>query len=75
MDAIAKFFEAIGDAIIAAFDFLISFFGDLVYAIQLLGKVVISLPSYFSWLPSSISSLLITLLGIAVIYKILGREG
>lgn len=75
MDAISKFFEAIGDAIIAGFDFLISFFGDLVYAIQLLGKVVISLPSYFSWLPPSISSLLITLLGIAVIYKILGREG
>lgn len=75
MDAIVSFFTGIGNAIVSAFDFVISFFSDLVYVIQLLGKVVLSIPSYFSWLPGSISALLVTLFAIVVIYKILGREG
>lgn len=75
MDAVVSFFEGIGNAIISVFDFVISFFSDLIYVIQLLGKVVLSIPGYFSWLPSGISSLLVTLFAIVVIYKILGREG
>ena len=75
MDAVVSFFEGIGNAIISIFDFVISFFADLIYVIQLLGKVVLSIPGYFGWMPSSISSLLITLFAIVVIYKILGREG
>lgn len=75
MDAIVSFFTGLGDAIVSAFDFVISFFSDLVYVIQLLGKVVLSIPSYFSWLPSGVSALLITLFAIVVIYKIIGREG
>lgn len=75
MDAIVSFFTGIGNAIISAFDFVISFFGDLIYIIQLLGKIVLSLPSYFSWLPSNVRTLLLTLFAFVVIYKILGREG
>ena len=75
MDAIVSFFTGIGNAIVSAFDFIVSFFSDLIYVIQLLGKVVLSIPSYFAWLPSSISALLVTLFAIVVIYKILGREG
>lgn len=75
MDAVISFFVGIGNAIISVFDFVISFFGDLIYVIKLLGKIVLSLPSYFSWLPGSYSSLLLTLFAIVVIYKILGREG
>lgn len=75
MDAIVSFFTGIGNAIVSAFDFVISFFSDLVYVIQLLGKVVLSIPGYFSWLPGSVSTLLVTLFAIVVIYKILGREG
>lgn len=75
MDAIVSFFTGLGNAIVSAFDYVISFFSDLVYVIQLLGKVVLSIPSYFSWLPGGVSALLITLFAIVVIYKILGREG
>lgn len=75
MDAIVSFFSGVGNAIVSVFDFVISFFSDLIYVIQLLGKVVLSIPNYFSWLPSGISALLITLFAIVVIYKILGREG
>lgn len=75
MDAIVSFFKGIGDAIVSAFDFVISFFQDLIYVIQLLGKVILSIPGYLSWLPASVVALLLTLFAIVVIYKILGREG
>ena len=75
MDAVVSFFTGIGNAIIGVFDFVISFFGDLIYIIQLLGKIVLSIPGYFSWLPGNITALLLTLFAIVVIYKILGREG
>lgn len=75
MDAVVSFFTGLGNAIVSVFDFVISFFSDLIYVIQLLGKVVLSIPGYFSWLPGSISALLVTLFAIVVIYKILGREG
>lgn len=75
MDAIIGFFKGIGDAIVSAFDFVISFFQDLIYVIKLLGKVILSIPNYLSWLPSSVVALLLTLFAIVVIYKILGREG
>lgn len=75
MDAVVSFFKGIGNAIVSVFDFVISFFQDLIYVIQLLGKFLGQLPQYLSWMPSSVSGLLITLFAIVVIYKILGREG
>ena len=75
MDAVVSFFKGIGSAIVSAFDFIISFFQDLIYIIQLLGKFLSQLPSYFSWLPGDILALLLTLFAIVVVYKILGREG
>lgn len=75
MDGIIKFFQTIGDAIVTAFDFVISLFSDLIYVIQLLGKVIASLPGYLSWLPAGLAGILLTLFALVVIYKILGREG
>lgn len=75
MDAVVSFFKGIGNAIVSIFDFVISFFQDLIYVIQLLGKFLGQLPQYLSWMPPSVSGLLITLFAIVVIYKILGREG
>lgn len=75
MQGILNFFQGIGDAIVAVIDFVISFFGDIVYLIQLLGKAVVSLPSFIDWLPAEMVTLLIVLISVVVIYKILGREG
>lgn len=75
MDAVISFFKGIGNAIVSVFDFVISFFQDLIYIIQLLGRFLSQLPNYFSWLPADILALLLTLFAIVVIYKILGREG
>lgn len=75
MDGIISLLRGIGDAIVSIFDFIVSFFQDIVYMIQLTGKVVLSIPDYFSWLPGELVTLLVILFGIVVIYKILGREG
>lgn len=75
MQGILSFFQGIGDAIVAVIDFVISFFGDIVYLIQLLGKALASLPGYIDWLPAPMVALLLVLIGVVVIYKILGREG
>lgn len=75
MDGLINFFRGIGEAIVSGFDFIISFFSDLIYVIQLTGKVLAQIPSFFSWMPGEIVALLVVLFGIVVIYKILGREG
>lgn len=75
MDALISFFEGIGNAIVSAFNFVVSLVSDIVYMIQLTGKFLAQIPSYFSWIPAEITALLIVLFSVVVIYKILGREG
>ena len=75
MNAILDVFASIGDFIASAIDFLVSFFKDLIFAIQLIAKFISQISSYFSWLPAEILTLIIALFAIIAIYKILGREG
>ena len=75
MKAIADFLQAIGNGIVAAIDFVVGFFQDLVYIIQLTGKVLSQIPSYFSWLPAELLAIILSIFAVVVIYKILGREG
>lgn len=75
MKDIIEFLKGIGNAISSLIDFLISFVQDIVYIIQLTGKFVVNIPSYFSWLPSAAVALIVSIFGIVVIYKIMGREG
>lgn len=75
MGAILDFFKGIGTAITSIFEFVIGLFQDLIYMIKLLGQVVFNIPAYFSWLPAGVLSLIVVIIGIVVIYKILGREG
>lgn len=75
MSGVVSVLQAIGNSIVSLVDFVISFFGDLIYMIQLLGKIVLQIPIYFSWLPPEILALVVLIFAIVVIYKILGREG
>lgn len=75
MDVIIDFLTGIGEAIVTAFEFVVSFFSDIVYVIQLTGKFLAQIPIYFSWLPGELLGLLVIIFGVVVIYKILGREG
>lgn len=75
MQSILDFLSSIGDLIVSGFDFVISFFGDLIYIIQLTGKILTYIPGYFSWLPAEAVSVLTVIFSLVVIYKITGREG
>lgn len=74
MQAIVDFLSSIGSAILAGIDFVVSFFEDLVYIIQLTGRFLAQLPSFFSWLPTPVVSGLLTTFAIVVVYKIAGRD-
>lgn len=75
MDAIIKFFTSIGDLITGVVNFVVSFFKDLLFAIQLIAKFIAQIPSFFSWLPGEFFALIFALFTIVAIYKILGRGG
>lgn len=57
------------------FEFVIEFFNDVVYIIRLTAQFVARIPSYFSWLPSEVVALIVSIFAVVVIYKVLGREG
>lgn len=48
---------------------------DTIFVLELLGSFFTHIPSYFSWLPGSLVSVLVTLISIVIVYKVLGREG
>lgn len=75
MQGLIDFFVTLGDVIVSLIEFIISFISDLIFVIGLLGSLILKIPMLFSWFPSAFVSLLITIFGIVVIYKILGREG
>lgn len=56
-----------------AFTFIIQFFKEIVYLIQLLATAVINMPSYLIWLPATVTTMIILGIGIVVVYKVLGR--
>ncbi len=75
MQGILDVLVSIGEVIVSLVDFIISFIGDLLFVIQLLGTLLLQIPSLLGWFPSAFLTLLITTFGIVVIYKVLGREG
>ena len=75
MDAIINFFRGITDVITGVIGFIIDFFGDIVYMVQMLGEIALQLPTYFAWLPPQLLSALVLVFTLVILYKILGREG
>lgn len=64
----------IGNFFTAIVDFVIDFFGDLVYVIDLLADTIVSIPDYLGFFPSILIAAVVSLVSIAVVFKILGRE-
>lgn len=67
--------ESIVDFFTSIVTFVIDFFQDLVFVIGTLGSVIVNIPSYIGWLPTSMIILITTAFSFVVIYKLLGREG
>lgn len=75
LKTIEEFFLSVGDVISSLIDFVVGLVEDLVYVVTLCGQFVAKIPTLFSWLPTEVLALIVTLFAIVVIYKILGREG
>lgn len=75
MQGLINFFSSIVEGIKIAFDFLFDMIKDLVYVVKLLGSFIAKIPSLFAWLPAGVLALIVTIFGIVLIYKIIGREG
>lgn len=73
MNAIISFLGGLGTAISGIFDFLLDIVFDLVYVVQLLGRFLGMIPTFFGWLPPELLAIVAAALSIAVIFKILGR--
>lgn len=78
----ANFIEEIYDGIMVIvdffqtiIDFIVNLVQDLIFVVQLLADVVLNIPNYIGWLPTTCISMLVVGFSVVVIYKILGREG
>lgn len=75
MQAVIDFLLGLADIVNSLVQFVTDFIGDLVYVVKLTGTFVLNIPVYFAWIPGAILSLIVTIFGIVVIYKVMGREG
>lgn len=74
LQTVKDFINSIIDILLAFWDFVIDFFEDIAYVVQLVTSFVAGIPQYFSWLPAPILALIVAIFGVAIIYKVLGRE-
>lgn len=74
LTTIKEFLNSIADMFLSLWDFVIDFFEDIAYVVKLVTSFVVGIPDYFSWLPVEILSLIVAIFGVAIIYKVLGRE-
>lgn len=75
MTAIIDFITGIADGVQAAIDFLLSIVQDTLFVVQITGNFVSKIPAFFDWLPAPVVAIIVSIFGVVVIYKILGREG
>lgn len=75
MQEILNFFTWLQETLTSVIEFLIDFVEGLISIISLTATFVVMVPSYLSWLPSQVLSIIVVAFGIVVIYKISGREG
>lgn len=75
MEVLINFIGSIGELVIGAFQFLVDTVKGLAYCVKMLTFFTASIPDYFAWIPDSCKTLIVLIFGVAVTYKILGREG
>lgn len=74
LTTIKEFLNSIANMFLSLWDFVIDFFEDIAYVVKLVTSFVVGIPDYFSWLPAEILALIVAIFGVAIIYKVLGRE-
>lgn len=67
IDSIVSFFSFI-------WDLIVKFVEDIIYVVQSLASLVTRIPNYLSFLPSAFISVIMVGIGVAVVYKVIGRD-
>lgn len=75
MQPLLNWFASVSDTISTLIDYVVGFFNDLVNMVKMLGQAALVIPKLFSMIPAPVVVALAAGLAIAVLYKILGREG
>lgn len=75
LQSIFNVIKSIGDFFVTMFSWVSSGVKQLVGLVLLLGKAVLAIPSYISWIPFSVVAVITVMITVAVLYKVLGREG
>ena len=68
------FFEQLGSSIAAVFDFIVSMFKNLISFFQIIGTSMSFIVQVVDVLPSSIKAGCLCIIGVSVIYLIIGRS-
>lgn len=63
------------DVLMSFFEWVGSLIEDILNVAVQVGKALLAIPDLISWLPTTITSLLIAGFAIVGVYKFLGREG
>lgn len=75
MEDLINMVEGLFEMLESVITFVIDWIKDILYVGELLGTIVLNLPDIFGWMPLHVFSLISSIFGVIVIYKILGREG
>ena len=75
MQIIIDFLIGIANFCASAFEYLVNTMQSTGEVLQMLVEFTANSPQYFSWLPSEYVAMIVIVFGVAVTYKILGREG
>lgn len=75
MQVLINIFQGIGNFIVSAFTYLIDMISSLGYVLELLTYFAGNIPRYFSWLPAEYLTLVTFVFLVAVVMKVIGREG
>lgn len=65
---------SIFDFLVNIFNFIVHIVQEIIYVIKTTTAVLSSLGSFFVFLPATVSAILISLITLAIAYKIAGRD-
>lgn len=69
-EAIKGFFTFV----VSAVEFVIKLIKDLVYVVGMLKDVVLRIPTYLGFLPTTLISMFAVCLSVVIVYKVVGRD-
>lgn len=73
LDSIFETLRTIADFFIALGKFIFDLIEDLLYCIGLMRNLLPNLITYLGWLPETLLTLIVSVLTVAVVFRVVGR--